>query len=255
MSEQPQQNIPSIRLVPLANGLHWLKSGYAMFKAYPLMWIVLFMIYFGIIFPVSGIPGIGPIIGTLLAPVFAAGMMLGCRDIDHNKPLEINHVFAGFKKNTVQLISLGGFYMVGILFVSMFFATGLDQSMVEAIAKSGTVSPAQMEALSTPLLKATFMLIPVMMAYWFAPALVALHDLTAVQAIKLSFKACLRNIVPFILYLVAVALIFIVLMQLMFLVSGLGPIGAIVLALAFCGIMPLMMTSLFASYRDIFLHQ
>ena len=42
--------------------------------------------------------------------------------------------------------------------------------------------------------------IPVYMAIWFAPSLVALNDFEPVQALKTSFGACLKNIVPYLLY-------------------------------------------------------
>ena len=42
--------------------------------------------------------------------------------------------------------------------------------------------------------------IPLMMAYWFAPALVALNGFAAFDAMKTSFSACLKNIVPFLVY-------------------------------------------------------
>jgi uncharacterized membrane protein len=42
--------------------------------------------------------------------------------------------------------------------------------------------------------------VPVMAAYWFAPALVMMHDMPPVDAMKASFFGCFRNFVPFLLY-------------------------------------------------------
>lgn len=39
--------------------------------------------------------------------------------------------------------------------------------------------------------------IPFMMAIWFAPALIAINDVPVIEAMKLSFKGCLKNMVPF----------------------------------------------------------
>jgi uncharacterized membrane protein len=60
------------------------------------------------------------------------------------------------------------------------------------------------------------------MLNWFAPALVALQGTNAVDAMKRSFVACLRNWVPFLVYgLIAVGV----------LVAAVLAFGAIVLAL------------------------
>ena len=78
----------------------------------------------------------------------------------------------------------------------------------------------------------------VMMAYIFAPALIVMHDVTAVEAMKLSFTGCLRNILPFLLYgLVAMLL---------------GIIAAIPFGLGFLVLMPVLTASIFAAYRQIF---
>jgi uncharacterized membrane protein len=249
VSEQPVVNIPSVNIVPMGNGALWVKQGFRLFKAYPIMWAILTVIYFAILIPLSSIPFLGPIVGSLIAPVFAAGMMFGCRAIDQHGELEINHLFAGFKKNTSQLISLGGMYMLAVLMVMMLVFSNVDQSMIESISTSGEVTPEQMAAFSTPLLMAMLLLVPVLMAYWFAPTLVALNDLSAWEAIKLSFKASLKNTMPFLMYGLVFTAIF---MGLMTLVSVAGPLGFMVIFLALGVIVPLMMTTLYTSYRDIF---
>jgi uncharacterized membrane protein len=76
------------------------------------------------------------------------------------------------------------------------------------------------------------------MAYWYAPILVGLNNLSAIQAMKLSFVACLKNMLPFLLY----GLIFMLLLVAAIIPFGLGLLIAV----------PVMMTSLYASYVDVF---
>jgi uncharacterized membrane protein len=76
------------------------------------------------------------------------------------------------------------------------------------------------------------------MALWFAPSLVIFRGTAPVDAMKVSFGACLRNIVPFVLY----SLIYIVAAIIASIPFGLG---WIVLA-------PLVMITLYVSYRDVF---
>jgi uncharacterized membrane protein len=79
--------------------------------------------------------------------------------------------------------------------------------------------------------------VPVLMAYWYAPVLASLHNLNAIDAMKLSFKACVKNFIPFFLY----SLIFMGLLIVALIPAGLGLIVVV----------PLLMTSLYISYIDI----
>lgn len=228
----------NVRQVPLANAIEWTKTGFGLFRAYPAMWIILFVIYIIIMVPVSMVPGIGSIASTLLAPIFAAGMMWGCRAVTMGQELEINHLFAGFKKNTRQLITVGAIYMFCLMLIAIFVVMSLDKATVEAMMKGQPLNPAQTGAMTLPLLIAMFLLVPVLMAYWFAPILTGLHGLTATEAMKLSFTASFRNILPFLLY----GIIFLVLLVVAIIPFGIGLVIVV----------PWMMTSLYASYADIF---
>lgn len=228
----------TIQQVPALNAIAWTKSGFQLFRANPAMWIILFVIYLIIMVPISMIPAVGSVASTLLAPVFAAGLMWDCQAVTRDQDLEINHLFAGFKKNTRQLVAVGAIYMVSLLIIAIFTIMALDKETVEAMMKGQPLNPAQAGAMMLPLLIAMFFLVPVIMAYWFAPVLAGLHNLMAVEAMKLSFDACLKNMLPFLLY----GLIFIALLVIALIPFGLGLVIVV----------PWMMTSLYASYSDIF---
>ncbi|MGB2833074.1 MAG: BPSS1780 family membrane protein [Methylotenera sp.] len=228
-----------IRQVPAGNAWAWIASGFQIFKAYPLMWIVLFIIYLIIVIPLSFIPVLGTVFGSLVAPVFAAGMMIGCAAVMHHQELEINHLFAGFKKNTGQLVAVGGIYLAALLLISVLIVMSLDQEIIAQMVKGQELTQEQAASAMKPtVLIAMLLLIPVLMAYWFAPLLVRLHDLTALEAMKMSFMAVFRNIAPVILY----ALIFIALTILAVIPFGLGLLVVV----------PVMITSTYTSYLDIF---
>lgn len=227
-----------IRQVPLSNAWSWVVSGFYLFKANPAMWIILFLIYLAIIVPVSLIPIVGSVLSTLLAPVFAAGLMWGCKAVAEQQDLEINHLFAGFKQNTAQLIAVGGAYMVGLLLIAVMVVLALDKETIGLLMQGKTLSPEQASTMLLPILVAMFFLLPLLMAYWFAPVLVGLNQLSAKQAMLLSFTACLRNMLPFLLY----GLIFMLLLMLAIIPFGLGLLLVV----------PMMMTSLYTSYVDVF---
>lgn len=232
------------RQVNAGNAWNWIVGGFGLFKQNPVIWIALFLIYLLIGMMLSIIPIIGPIVLNLLAPVFMAGFMLGCRALEMGEELEINHLFAGFKQNTAQLITVGGIYLASVIVIIglVFVLTG-GAAMTGMLAGHMAEGQPAADAVhdGAPLLALLVLLgamLPLIMAYWFAPALVLFHDMKAVEAMKLSFSACLRNIVPFLLY----GIISAVLLVLAMIPFGLGLLVMI----------PTMTASLYVSYKDIF---
>lgn len=227
-----------VKSVAAGDGWIWIRGGFDLFRQNPVIWIALFLIYLLIGMALSIVPAIGPIVLNLLAPVFMAGFMLGCQALESGEELEINHLFAGFKHNTAQLVTVGGIYLAGIITIVglVFVTTG------GAVLSMPGHAPAMEEAAGPGMLLAALvalaLLLPLIMAYWFAPILVIFHGLKAVDAMKLSFSACLKNLWPFTIY----GLISMVLMVL----------AAIPLGLGLLVMIPTMTASLYVSYRDIF---
>lgn len=231
-----------VRQVNAGNGWNWISGGFAIFKQSPVIWIALFFIYVLIGMALSIIPVIGPIVFNVLAPVFMAGFMMGCRALEMGEEIEINHLFAGFKQNTSQLIAVGGIYLAALIVIVgvVLLASGsapLSHMTTEELV-SGQHAAAAGEGMLLPLLLVLAAMVPLFMAYWFAPALVLFHDMKALDAMKLSFIACFRNIMPFFVY----SLISMMLMVLAVIPLGLGLLVMI----------PTMTASLYVSYKDIF---
>jgi len=82
------------------------------------------------------------------------------------------------------------------------------------------------------------LMLPLSMAFWFAPALVFFNNMTAADALRASFGACLKNIPVFLVY----GLIVMVLLFFAALPAGLGLLV----------LLPVISGSAYASYRDIF---
>lgn len=232
------------RQVPTRNGGLWIVQGFRLFRKAPAVWLALIFIYLLISMGLSLFKLIGPIVLNLLAPVFVAGFMLGCRALDRDEELEINHLFAGFRLQAAPLITVGGLYLAGIIVVVGLMFAGSDGSVLQALFSGETLDEQRAtEALGQgsalgPLLSMA-LLVPLIMAYWFAPVLVAFHGLGAVDAMKQSFGACLRNVLPFFVYSL--------------ISMGLLLLAAIPFGLGLLIMIPTMTASLYASYKDIFL--
>ena len=88
-------------------------------------------------------------------------------------------------------------------------------------------------------LVAMVLIVPLAMALWFAPALVIFHEVAPFEAMKASFLVSIKNFVPFLIY----GLVYIVLAIVATIPLGLGWLVPI----------PVMMASMYAGYRDMFL--
>ncbi len=234
------------RKVKAKNGWQWIISGFYQFRSTPLGWIILVFTLLMIALTLALVPLMGQFIFTLISPVFLAGIMMGCRDMEQGKRLQMSHLFAAFKtKNVASLITIGGIYLIGqVLIVGVVMMIG-GAVMTDMLFYGKRVDESELMAVMDNMLSATLVALllslPLMMAAWFSPLLVAFHDMPPVLAMKRSFYACLRNFIPFQLY----GFTLIILAVLASLPWGLGLIILI----------PTIFTSIYASYKDIFLSE
>ncbi|OQX30880.1 MAG: hypothetical protein B0D96_06625 [Candidatus Sedimenticola endophacoides] len=231
------------RSVPAGHGWRWLKEGLGHFRANPLAWILALLAWLAISLVLSIIPLIGTIATTLLSAVVTGGYMIGCQAQERGEAFTVSHLFSGFHQNSGQLLLVGLLYLVGMV-VIMFgvFALAGGAAFMMMGDPEAMQDPAAVEAMMSsfylPLLLAMGLMIPLVMAYWFAPALVALDGLSAIAAMRLSFMGCLKNILPFLLY----GLVLFLVMIIAVIPVGLGLLVAI----------PAMIASVYTGYRDIY---
>jgi uncharacterized membrane protein len=226
--------------VPAGGGLDWIKEGYAYFKKSPLAWIGMTVLFFVITIVMSFIPFVSLLL-NILNPVFIGGFMIACYKLAKDETFGVGDMFAGFKNNFGTLAAVGGIYLVAIMITvggSVGLMMGLmGQEKMAMLAQSQ--DPAAMFANFSIVFLVVFGLMTlVFMAYIFAPVLVVMHNVTAIEAMKLSFKGCLRNIWPFLVYGV-VAMI-------------LGFIAVIPFGLGLLILTPVLTASVFAAYRQIY---
>lgn len=231
------------RAFPAEYGFRWITEGFALFKKNPIIWVALTLILFCIGLALSAIGVVGQLLFYLLSPVFLAGLIEGCRALSRSNEsgeLEIAHLFAGFRKNPVPLVTLGGIYAIGqVLIMGAMLLTGGGE-MYSLLAADVEEIEAErvMDALLLPLLVGLALSVPLMMALWFAPILVYLDEQSPLNSIAASFYACVANIVPFLFYGAIVLVLAIV--------------AAIPFMLGFLVLIPVIVTSVYQSYLDIF---
>lgn len=225
------------RKVPGANAWLWIRTGFSLFMQQPWMWIGLTLLALLILVALAIIPIVGQIGATFINPLLAGGMMLGCRAIDEGEPLTAGHLFAGFRDHSGSLAMIG---LASFLYMLVLVLIGMGGGLGVGLLFGGTGSYSAM-GLSFVLFLLVFIAVsvPLYMAIWFAPALVVFHDLSALEAMKASFFGCLKNMWPFLWYGLIGLLLAIV--------------ASIPLGLGWLVLGPVLVGSIYAGYRDIYL--
>jgi uncharacterized membrane protein len=228
------------RAVPAGDGWTWITDGWELFKRQPGTWILLLIVFVLISVVVALIPVLGSIASNLLWPVFAGGIMLGCRELAQGGELAVGHLFAGFRDHFGKLVVVGILYLVALIVVVIvaFAITGAGVGFGALMGTDRGGAEMSVTAILLAALVALALIVPVVMAVWFAPTLVVLNDLGVGDAIKASFRACLRNVVPFLVY-GAIGL-------------GLAIVASIPFGLGWLVLGPTLAGSVYAAYRDIF---
>ena len=100
--------------------------------------------------------------------------------------------------------------------------------------------------------------LPIIVAYWFAPVLVAWHDLPVGKSLFFSVVACLRNWRAFLVYVVSVyffgsllMIVMAVLLRSVFAGMGQAFAGGLMM-LVLLVVLPGIYASFYVSYRDVF---
>ena len=249
--------------VPTGYGWNWVLTGFALFRKSPAMWAFLTLSYILLMQLLGMIPVIGWFAATVLIPSFSASFMIASRELDADRRLRIDLLFSGFKSNLPALLRQGGLYLASGLAILGLSAL-VDGGLLLQLMILGTRPPAtafEEGKLAGAAMLAACLYLPVLAAFWFAPALSAWRDLPAFQALFYSFFAALRNWRAFFAY--GLALVFlslicsIALFALALLVRGIfGDRSQNAFVLVMLPVMltyvPILFASFYASYRDVF---
>ena len=247
------------RTVAPGRGVSWWEEGWRLFVPNVGAWLLITVIVFCLQLAASAVSGVLhllPVLGQVLSTflfsaltlLLAAGLMIGCRSIDRGNPLTIGHTFAAFSQRTQPLLIVALIYtglllvvlvVVAVIMVALFGVAILGALMSAADpwrigAAFGTIVSAILVAVLVFLL----LWLPIVMMVWFAPALVMLGGVEPWPAMMLSFRGCMKNFTPLLVY-GAIGL-------------GLAIVASIPLLLGWLVLYPVTVATVYASYCDIF---
>ncbi len=248
------------RRLPAIRGWNWIVEGFRLFRANPALMTFLVIGYWLTLVFLNLVPLIGVVLAPLCVPALSVGVMNGCRALEREPQSGFGLLYSGFRKNRSVLFVLGALYLAGTL--AVFAASALvDGGALLGIMMAGQQPPEdllQSDQLMLALQVALILMVPLLMAFWFAPLLAAWDGLPAGKALFFSFVACARNWRPFLVYGLGVAFISAILPGIL-----LGVVGAfsatMLRTLAIALTLPLMFVfvptlfaSFYVSYRDVF---
>ena len=227
-------------------GISWLTKAYLLFKDQPLLWIGIGVVYFVILMLGSIIPFVS-FFFSFITFVFIGGIVMGAHAQATGRELRFDYLFAAFSTHFVPLVLLFMLYLVAI------FAVIIPLGIVSALfiglmggfstmTSSGSFGAGLVIILLLIFLVAMLAMIPIIMTIWFSPALVVLHNIQPIEAMKMSLKGCMKNIGPFTIF------------------GLIGPIVMILVAIFTLGLgllvlLPIGMIAYYTSYRDVWTDQ
>lgn len=234
--------IPEGRSVPAGNGWRWIADAWTFMGGQRWTFIGVFLLIVVLEIGASLVPLIGPLAISLFYPVILGGFVLGCETLRGGQPFEVGHLFAGFRRHTGKLMTLGAIWVAFGIVSTIVMLLIVGTSILPFYTGGEQPSPEQIMGLLLPMMLAVLVImavsLPLSMAFLFAIPLIVLRDAEVGAALKTSFFACLKNVLPFLVWSLAMLV--------------LGFASMLTLFLAMFLLAPVSMVSLYLSYRDVF---
>jgi len=246
-------------------GMTWLAQAYAMFSHQRLLWVVLLLAYYALLLALRSLPYLGPYAMTVLKPVFSVGLLAAAWTQERGGKPTLNQLFAGFRANIWSLLPIGVFYVAGI--TAAVFASSLVDGgkLLDLMSNAGSLGEEQITAalaegaLEAGMLFSAVLAVPVLLATWWAPALVVFQNASAGAALVTSLRAAIANWKPLLTYALGVffygAVLPTVLMGVITLLlpdALAGPLGLGLLLPYGIFVAATLQISDYISYRDVF---
>jgi hypothetical protein len=225
--------------VRAGRGPGWLAEAFgSFFRKAPMAWIGLTSGWLIITFGLILVPFIGGVIANFLQPVFFASFAIVALRQAAGEPVLMGDLFLGFRRNLRALVNLGAILLIAeIAIFALMALLGLPMGGGE---KTFTVAEyvEMLKGKEWILLLGFALTVLVKGALWFAPPLIALHDMPMSHAMRWSVYAALANFGAMIVYGILLMVVFFV---------AIIPWG-----LGLLVVIPMMVISTYVGYREVF---
>ena len=241
MTTASNQDIP--RKVAASQGYQWVAAGFRLYRKNSLLLSAAFGALFGVVMALGLIPLVGGSLSELASPLMVAGFMAAYRALDEGNELELPLFLAGAQGPAIPLMTVGAVQLLGTLLIGqIMLGMGFDPQAIMAAAQTQK-DPAEMQAMLNQAMPAVLtglaLFTPLIMATWFAPALILFGGARPAIALGVSLKALTRNWAAMLVNSFALGMLLFV--------AALVP-----MLLGLLVAMPVLFGSLYASYQAIF---
>jgi hypothetical protein len=246
------------------HGMAWLSQAFALFSRKRLPWVLLLLTYYILLRLLLEIPVVGPYAMTVLKPVFAVGLLAAAWTQERGGTPTLGQLFQGFRANLASLLPIGIFFVVGI--TAAVFASSLVDGgkLLDLMSNAGALNDEELAAsfadgrLELGMMFSALLTIPILIATWWAPALVVFQNAGAGSALGVSLRAALANWRPLAIYAFGVFFYAVVLpglltgvLVLLMQETGLQIAKVLLLFYGICLAATLHISD-YVSYRDVF---
>ena len=223
---------------PAGEGVSWIGDGWNLFKQSAGAWVLTMVVGFVVMMVLNLIPVVGQIVPMLTTFVWTGGLLLGCDAVAKGGKFDVKYLFEGFSNRVGSLIGLSVVLSLLSIAIMMLVMGSVYIDLLTGNAEAFEQNPT---SLVLNMLIGFALMLPLSMAFWFAPALIVLQGMPIFSAMKASFQGCLKNILPFLLYGIVLMVVFIV--------------ATIPLMLGLLVMMPVFYCSMYRSYEKIYLSE
>ncbi len=225
--------------VPATRALGWLGQAFHLFRRQPTAWIGLTAGWLIVTFGMILVPLVGGVLANFFQPAFFASFAVAAMRQEAGGSVSMGDLFAGFRRNLRSLVNLGALLLIAEIAI---FALMAVMGLPLATDNDKTFTLAEYVALLKGkewILAVGFLLtVAVKGALWFAPPLIAFHDMTTMHAIRWSVFAALSNLGAMMAYGTALMALFFV--------------SLVPWALGLLIAIPMMAISTYVGYREVF---
>lgn len=225
--------------VRASRGFAWLGEAFGLFRARPFAWIGLCAGWLLITFGLILIPIVGGVLANFLQPVFFASFAITALRQVAGEPVIMGDLFLGFRRNLRALVNLGAILLIAEIGIfALMAAMGLPMAGNADQAFTVAEYVRMLKGKEWILMIGLALTVLVKGGLWFAPPLIALHEMPVSHAIRWSLYAALANIGAMVAYGLAL--------------TGLFFVALIPWGMGLLVVIPMMVISTYIGYREVF---
>jgi hypothetical protein len=245
--------------LPATAGLRWIAEAFLIFRVAPMRELLFGLAFLLALAITLSLPLVGFALVWLLVPALMIGPHAIARTAARGTLPTPDLLLSGFRENFRGQLQLGGFYLGGMAIVLAGSTLGDDGRFARAMLGIERLDLESLQSAETlnAVFIATVLQTALLAALWYAPLLVAWKGQGAMKAVFFSAAAGLINWRAFLVYGVAMTVLFAFVMTLalaaalLLVRSGAQSANTAAFAVLWT-LLPIWFASSYLSYRDVF---